>query len=177
MRVPGVLVTLLVIPVILVLMAHAIPLLLGGVKSEENVDSVPLSRGYEKKVFDGVLTYEELLSSRYSDAPNEPCEHVFVRLTPDSSLAPPRSPAMRDRKFRFGGIWRRSPIASEDTATLEPVAHCVAFIGTTLANAVTDALRQDGAFYYRDLTDGTLHVYAPESRIAGRIRLAPARRY
>ena len=30
-----------------------------------------------------------------------------------------------------------------------------------------------GALYYRDLTDGTLHLYAPGAWLAGRVRIAP----
>jgi hypothetical protein len=79
----------------------------------------------------------------------------------------------RDRDLRVGGLWRPTPVAFADTAAFEPVETCVAFVGRSLSAVVAGVLRSEGAFYCRDLTDGTLHVYAPRARIAGRVRIAP----
>ena len=79
----------------------------------------------------------------------------------------------RNRDFRFGGVWRPTPVVFADTPALKPVETCVGYVGRSLSAEILRILQRPGAFYYRDLTDGTLHLYAPNARIAGRVRIAP----
>lgn len=133
-----------------------------------------VSHGYAERLFDGVLSFEEVLSSRYSDhARGESCQHAFVRLGADAPSRPPRAALRRNRDLRFGGVWRPTPVAFADTAAFAPVERCVAYVGPTLSAEIGRVLREPGAHYYRDLTDGTLHIYAPAARLAGRVRIAP----
>ncbi len=64
-------------------------------------------------------------------------------------------------------------MAFADSAAVEPVERCVACVGRSLSAEIGRVLREPGALYYRDLTDGTLHLYAPGARLAGRVRMAP----
>ncbi|MGB2892176.1 MAG: hypothetical protein WBC03_04470 [Albidovulum sp.] len=136
-------------------------------------DPRQVSHGYAERLFDGVLPFDEVLSSRYSaSAPEESCQHVFVRLGVNAPSAPPRAALRHNRDLRFGGLWRPTPLAFADTAALEPVERCVAYVGRSLSAEIGRVLREPGAQYYRDLTDGTLHLYAPAARLAGRVRIA-----
>lgn len=90
----------------------------------------------------------------------------------ECAVRPAARSLRHNRDLRFGGLWRPTPLAFADTAALEPVERCVAYVGRSLSAEIGRVLREPGAQYYRDLTDGTLHLYAPAARLAGRVRIA-----
>ena len=166
------LLTIALIPMAMWAIFSGSPQIIGALMAQR--DPVQVSLGYAERLFEGVLSFESVLSSRYMDKePDGVCEHVFVRLAASPPSRPPASAMRHDRDFRFGGVWRPTPVAFADTPALKPVETCVSYVGRSLAAEVLRVLRQPGAFYYRDLTDGTLHLYAPRARMAGRVRIAP----
>lgn len=145
-------------------------LLTGGEPHQE-------TQGYAPAVFDAVLPYERVLSSRFSRQTSpRACSHVFVRLRQDPPQSPPRSSLGTDRDHRFGGLWRPTPARFTFTPGADPLEDCRSVIGSTLANRISMLLREPGAYYYHDLTDGVLHLYAPTARIAGRLNTVAAKR-
>lgn len=143
-------------------------LLTGGEPHQE-------TRGDAPAVFDAVLPYERVLSSRFPRQTSQrACSHVFVRLRQNPPQSPPRPSPGTDRDHRFGGLWRPTPARFTFTPGADPLEDCRTVIGYTLTNRIAQLLRAPGAFHYHDLTDGTLHLYAPAARIARRLNAAAA---
>ncbi len=132
---------------------------------------------YAHAVFDGVLAFDDILSSQYTNGKVVPkCSHVFVRLTENPPLDPPAPRALTDRLFRFGGIWRPTPMLLQSSFGDDPLTQCWAALPSDIVAEIKDAFLTPGAFYARDLTDGTYHLYASTRRLAGRIRTDRFRR-
>lgn len=136
-----------------------------------------IMHGYAAQVFGKTLPYDEVLSSRLIDSRSGPaCSFVFVRLSENPPAKPPSNTLVRNRDHRFGGVWRPTPTQGVTEAVRELIDRCEDAIGRKVAADVIAALSSDGAFYARDLVDGSLHVYAPSGRLAGRVRFVGARR-
>ena len=135
--------------------------LMNGGRPDQN------SGHYVAQVFDDILPYDRVLSSRYLKGTARRCTHAIVRLGDHPPTDPPRAPIKMNREFRFGGLWRPTPVLAPDGVDL--LEACRNEIGGQWTDQLKDLLGAPGAYYVRDLSDGSLHVYAPTARIAARV--------
>jgi hypothetical protein len=136
-----------------------------------------IMHGYAAQVFGNTLSYDEVLSSRLIDRTSSPaCSFVFVRLSENPPAKPPSNTLVRNRDHRFGGVWRPTPTQGVTEAVGDLIDRCEDAIVRKVAAEVVTVLSNDGAFYARDLVDGSLHVYAPSGQLAGRVRYVASRR-
>ncbi|SPH18441.1 hypothetical protein DEA8626_01979 [Defluviimonas aquaemixtae] len=132
------------------------------------------SSGYASQVFGNVVAFDEVLSSRLVGRTRIPaCSLVFVRLSANPPTKPPTITLNRNRSYRFGGAWQPTPMREATPVVDDLLGYCGEAIGKTAAAELRTALSSEGSYYTRDLVDGSVHVYAPTLRLAGRVRYLP----
>ncbi len=128
---------------------------------------------YADAVFAPILSDYTVLASRaYHRLGGEgwDCTYAIVTLPTDAPAMPPEPLGDANWHLRFGGDWRPTPAPPLGDTTRDALDFCARYFdaGTnaTLARAIADP----EGWYTRDLVGETLSLYAPQARIAARIR-------
>ena len=131
--------------------------------------------------FEELLPVTEVLQSRRHHPRGETwgCTYAIARIGDPLPLHPP-SRDLRERPvdpndqtpwdFHFGGDWLETPAAALGANTKDSIGFCQINWPETLQQEMRDAMATPGAWYMRDVSRETLFLYAPEQRLAARVR-------
>ncbi|WP_317960112.1 hypothetical protein [Phaeobacter inhibens] len=130
---------------------------------------------YAIELFDGLLPVEKVLETRKWHAKGaEPwdCTYAIVRLKDVLPAEPPTRSWRNERgwQYRFGGDWQRTPAAPLGPNTRNAIQFCSKYWKDELVAEMQAVLHSDDAWYSQGRVGETLFIYAPQGRLAARIR-------
>lgn len=132
--------------------------------------------GFAAHVFDGVVPVETIIASRkWHRIGAEPwdCTFAIATLAEGAPVEPPEDTrADPGWRFRFGGIWpwRPTPAPPLGDTTRDALAVCRSYWSDEIGRTLDHAMSTSGAWYARDPVGETVFLYAPDIRLAARIR-------
>ena len=72
--------------------------------------------------------------------------------------------------FQFGGDWQEIPAVELNPDTRDAIGDCRKYWPDTLGEEIATAMASSGAWYFRSGSGETVYLYAPEQRLAARVR-------
>lgn len=130
---------------------------------------------YAAQFFDGILPVEDVLASRKwhsHEAESWDCTYAIARLSPNRPEVPPSRPRINDLgwQYQFGGNWIQTPMPLLSDNMRDAISFCEKYWPQTLSDEIRGILGSFDAWYIRDPIGETIFLYAPQQRLALRVR-------
>lgn len=131
--------------------------------------------GYAAELFAGLAPVDEILASRkYHQKGSEPwdCTYAIARLGPDAPVIPPTRAWDNELgwQYAFGGEWKGTPALPLARNARDAFGFCEKYWSKPLAKELDKAMANAGAWYSRSGSSELVFLYAPEQRLAARVR-------
>ncbi|WP_188569638.1 hypothetical protein [Cribrihabitans marinus] len=130
---------------------------------------------YATELFANLLPVEEILATRKwhprGAGLDWDCTYAIARLKDSRPEEPPtRGRAELGWRYQFGGNWRPTPAPKLGDTTRDALSFCSRYWSGPLAEELNAALKSPGSWFDRGAVGATLFIYAPDQRLAARIR-------
>ncbi|MBO9477358.1 hypothetical protein J7382_07420 [Shimia sp. R11_0] len=130
---------------------------------------------YAMRLFEDLVPVAEVLATRryhHRGAEAWDCSFAVVRIADGAPEVPPSRAwdSGMGWQFAFGGDWKPTPSPALGNSTRNALGFCSHDFSKELVAELQRIMTTTGAWYSRDRVGETLYIYAPEPRLAARIR-------